>query len=163
MALFEVSAHPDNTVARARSAIVLLDNIIRSLALTALDAHDPVASVFVPRSVPSVTLPVASYPSPVTPTALQPTGGAGCSCSALSLGQNWSLTAKYTPLWGYTAAWPVEWDESEIRKEESRRLVWSALSLASAHNSHDSAFSEVPLDFHVIQPHNVSQVRDSGI
>ncbi|KAH7106904.1 hypothetical protein BKA62DRAFT_685456 [Auriculariales sp. MPI-PUGE-AT-0066] len=150
LALFEVSAHPDNTVARARSAIIMLDNIIRALALTSIDAADPAASVYAPRAVPTAALlgPQAQT-SPITPATTS-----ACTCAALSLGQNWSLSSKYTPLWGHTTAWAADWDEKEIHKEESRRLVWSTLSLATAHNSHDVAFSEVPLDFHVIQPHN---------
>jgi hypothetical protein len=176
LSLFEMSAHPDNTLYRSRSALIMLDNIVQSLNLTSLDAQDETASVYAPRAVPSVSTPMATPATNVTvtpPPAIglgvsitvpQSSGGGqspsavrplDCPCSALSLGQNWQFTAQYTPLWGFTPSWATDWDEAELRKEESRRLVWSALSLTTAHNSHSPSPSEMPIDFHVIQSHNV--------
>lgn len=146
LALFEVSAHPNHSTERATSAMIMLDSIIRALALTAIDAADASASVFAPRVVPAI----ASHQT----SALGEAPQQGCSCQALSLGQNWPMASNFTPLWLHTAAWDQTWSEAEIRKEESRRLCWSSLCLAAAHTSHSAAFSQAPLDFYLIQPSN---------
>ena len=54
LALFESSAHPQYSPARAASSISYLDNIIRRLQLTVIDNNDPDVSSFKPHHVPSV-------------------------------------------------------------------------------------------------------------
>ena len=137
---------------RATSAMIMLDSIIRALALTAIDAADTSASVFAPRAVPTVPTQRSSQ-APILQGETQPQQS--CACQALSLGHNWPMASNFTPLWLHTAAWDQAWSEAEIRKEESRRLCWSALALAAAHTSHAAAFSQAPLDFYLIQPSNV--------
>ncbi|KZW00891.1 hypothetical protein EXIGLDRAFT_603573 [Exidia glandulosa HHB12029] len=150
LALFEVSAHPDHSTERATSAMIMLDSIVRALALTAIDAADTTASVFARRAVPVVP----SQRSAIAGALPTPTPAPGCTCQALSLGHNWPLATNYTPLWLHTAAWDQSWSDVETRKEESRRLCWSSLSLAAAHTSHSAANSQAPLDFYIIQPEN---------
>lgn len=138
-------AHPYHSPERVSSALVMLDSIIRSLALTSIDADEPSVSVFTPRAVPSV--PVASH--------ARVRRQEGCSCHSLTLGQISRSSHEHTPLWVATAAWNPDWTLAEIRKEESRRLCWSALSLAAGHTSHAAAFSSPALDYFCIQPANV--------
>lgn len=145
LALFEVCAHPYHSPERISSSLVMLDSIIRSLALTSIDADEPSVSVFSPRAVP-----VVPVPSPARVRRQE-----GCSCHSLTLGQVSRSSHEHTPLWVATAAWNPDWTLAEIRKEESRRLCWSALSLAAGHTSHAAAFSAPPLDYYCIQPGNV--------
>lgn len=132
--------------------MIMLDSIIRAMALTKIDADDRTASVFSRRAVPTV----ARNP------LLQQAGPRAkhCTCQALSLGQNWTLSHSFTPLWIQTPAWDDSWTDVETRKDESRRLCWSALSLAAAHTAHAAAFSQAPLDFYIIQPSNVSKLSN---
>ncbi|KAF8526163.1 hypothetical protein JB92DRAFT_2700846 [Gautieria morchelliformis] len=141
LALFEICAHPYQSAERSTSSLVMLDSIIRSLALTTIDANEPSVTVFSPHTVPAV---------PSTRVSRQK----GCSCRALTLGQVSRSSHDHTPLWAATAAWNPEWTVAEIRKEESRRLCWSALQLAASHTSHAAAFAQSPLDYFCIQPSN---------
>ncbi|KAI0630960.1 hypothetical protein C8Q77DRAFT_1130283 [Trametes polyzona] len=54
LAFFEIQAHPKLTPARTREGMSMLDALIRCLSLTTLDVDDPRATVFVPRTVPTV-------------------------------------------------------------------------------------------------------------
>ncbi|TFY79931.1 hypothetical protein EWM64_g4083 [Hericium alpestre] len=104
IALFETCAHPDYSAARAESALAFLDNIVRALRLTSLDAHDP---------------------STLEPT----THGArkACNCINLPQGSQDGLTLSFIP------AWDPDWSYAETQNEETRRLCWSALMLAANH------------------------------
>ncbi|KIK57175.1 hypothetical protein GYMLUDRAFT_75693 [Collybiopsis luxurians FD-317 M1] len=152
LALFEVCAHPEHSTSRSVSAIVMLDSVIRCLALTVVDADDPHTSVFVPGQVPKIASPSSSYQwsSTTSPASYSspPDHGyhsqasstsSGCSCLALTLGKHWSSSLEHTPLWATTPRWDPSWSEAEIRKESSRRLVWAAISLAAGHVSYASA------------------------
>jgi hypothetical protein len=145
LTLFELCAHPFHSAERSSSSMVMLDSIIRSLALTTIDANEPSASVFSPRAVPIVAVPSSARVSRQE----------GCSCRALTLGQVSHSSHEHTPLWVATAAWNPDWTYAEIRKEESRRLCWSALQLAAGHTSHAAAFAALPMDYYCIQPANV--------
>jgi hypothetical protein len=48
LALFEVSGHPQHSTQRARDSMVVLDNIIRTLSLTAVDREDPYVTTYAP-------------------------------------------------------------------------------------------------------------------
>ncbi|KAF8527466.1 hypothetical protein BU17DRAFT_81636 [Hysterangium stoloniferum] len=143
LALFEMCAHPCHSYERSNSAMVMLDSIIRSLGLTAIDADNPRVSLFKSRAVPVVPVPATARVS-----------SEGCSCLALTLGHNSRSSHVHTPLWVATAAWNPDWTVAEIRKEESRRLCWSSLQIAAGHTSHSAAFSVPPLDYFCIQPSN---------
>ncbi|KAG9008239.1 hypothetical protein FRB94_013599 [Tulasnella sp. JGI-2019a] len=65
--LYELSAHKDSSPARKKAAFVLLDNIIRALRLTTLDAMDPRAPTFSPDTVPALGRPAPNgSPTPNT-------------------------------------------------------------------------------------------------
>ncbi|KAF5344976.1 hypothetical protein D9757_013784 [Collybiopsis confluens] len=157
LALFEVCAHPEHSTSRSVSAIVMLDSVIRCLALTVVDADDPYTSVFASGQVPKVTSPSSTSPSRWSSSAAHtnsyfshvdhdyhaqtsPVGSSGsCNCLALTLGENWPSSTEHTPLWGTTPRWDSSWSEADIRKESSRRLVWASISLAAGHVSYASA------------------------
>ncbi|KAI0060933.1 hypothetical protein BV25DRAFT_1857983 [Artomyces pyxidatus] len=77
-----------------------------------------------------------------------------CGCDSLSLGQNWPEAHEQTPFWAYSPAWNYEWSEGDVRKEECRRLSWSALTLAAGYSSYTAASNGKPLDLFMIEPSN---------
>ncbi|KAG9021991.1 hypothetical protein FRB95_001010 [Tulasnella sp. JGI-2019a] len=58
LVLYEISSHPNCTLQRMQSAIFPLDNVIRTLGLTSLDAMDPRAPMFAPNEVPALGRPL---------------------------------------------------------------------------------------------------------
>ncbi|KAF8682552.1 chromatin disassembly [Rhizoctonia solani] len=158
LALFEVSAHPEHSTERSRSALMFLDGIIRLLGLTMLDAMDPQTAVFSADRVPMLPLSQRRDAStsagkligaPQAPS----TGTATCACRALSI-MNTTTHGQLTPFWVSSAGWNPNWNEAEIRREESRRLVWSALTLAAGFTAHDAAFAKDPTELHIIDAAN---------
>ncbi|KAI0319632.1 hypothetical protein OF83DRAFT_1054671 [Amylostereum chailletii] len=77
-----------------------------------------------------------------------------CGCDSLSLGRVHPDAAEQTPLWVATPAWNYEWTEGDIRKEECRRLCWSATMLAAGYSSYFAAIGGKPLDLFIIDPAN---------
>ncbi|KAG8774686.1 hypothetical protein FRC12_001872 [Ceratobasidium sp. 428] len=159
LALFEVSAHPEHSTVRSRSALVFLDNIIRLLGLTVLDVMDPGVKVFSPDQVPRLPLspkksnslsPAVQYP---LTTHSNPAVPATCACHALSIACT-TTHAQLTPFWISSPGWDPNWTEAEIRREESRRLVWSALTLAAGFTAHDAAFAKDSAELHLVHASN---------
>ncbi|KAI0633498.1 hypothetical protein C8Q77DRAFT_1157703 [Trametes polyzona] len=143
LALFESSCHPLYSPDRASEALVLLDSIITVLLLTTIDQEDPLASRFPPHSAPIVRMP-AGYRRP-----------ARCACiddpsSPPSSTSNEHLAHSYS----YNPPWDPRWSETEIRKEECRRLCWSALTLVSAYTAQCSAFYIEPVELKLADPAN---------
>lgn len=85
-----------------------------------------------------------------------PTGGdvaeAGCSCTLFKISSTSPQSAKTTPFWLATPGWNSSWSLAETRYEEQRRLVWSALTLATAHVSYTNSLGEAPLDLAITKP-----------
>ena len=67
LAFFEICAHPLHSTARVRSSMGWLDSLLRSLNLLALDAGNPLASVF--------TSAVPTIPSPSPRRVRRPSSG----------------------------------------------------------------------------------------
>ncbi|KAG9101984.1 hypothetical protein FRC07_010264, partial [Ceratobasidium sp. 392] len=159
LALFEVSAHPEHTTVRSRSALIFLDNIIRLLGLTVLDVMDPDVRVFSPDQVPRLPLSpknsVGMNPSAQYPLTAHtgPTVPATCACHALSIACT-TTHAQLTPFWISSPGWDPNWTEAEIRREESRRLVWSSLTLAAGFTAHDAAFAKDSAELHLVHASN---------
>ncbi|KAH7928462.1 hypothetical protein BV22DRAFT_1030769 [Leucogyrophana mollusca] len=166
LAMFEVCAHPLHNSERSSSAMLMLDMIIRTLALTFIDADDPNASKFSPRTVPSVIVPVESlsrfesflpsassfYPASSMPSyPLQ-----SCSCVSLSLGKRWAGAHEHTPLWASCAAWDETASEADFRKEMCRRLCWSSLILTAGHSSYVASSGRSPPELFLVEPANYS-------
>jgi hypothetical protein len=126
-----------------------------------LDAMDPQAAVFSADKVP--TLPLSQRrdaPNSAGKLLGAPqnsnstTGAATCACHALSIMRT-TTHGQLTPFWVSSAGWDPNWNEAEIRREESRRLVWSALTLAAGFTAHDAAFAKDPTELHIIDAANV--------
>lgn len=181
IAIFESSAHPRHSEERARSSLMLLDHIIRSFALTVIDAADPNASAFAPNSVPSVSRPrshdvaledhcyCSSPESNATcATSIASVTSTVVSESTLNYGYNnycappvhypqldMRRGGRFSPTWGPNISWDSSWSMEEVEKEETRRLCWAALSLAAEHTAHCAAFHTEPLDLFLSRPENV--------
>ncbi|EGO00473.1 hypothetical protein SERLA73DRAFT_181083 [Serpula lacrymans var. lacrymans S7.3] len=153
LALFESSSHPQHSPARARSSLVLLDNIIRALSLTFVDANEPDVSTFTPN-----TVPVANQRSSLDPISKE---GARASqmntrkCSCIPLPPDSSLPSDhFSSSWSYTPPWDPAWSPDEMHREACRRLCWSALNLVSSYTSHSLAFRKEPTEFFLTDPAN---------
>ncbi|KAI0771263.1 hypothetical protein BD413DRAFT_476321 [Trametes elegans] len=135
IAFFEICAHPLHSTARVRSSMGMLDALLRTMGLLTIDAEDPRVSVFI-SGVPAVTDPSARR---LRQPPQHPNDAASCSCMAFTLGHTWPMVHEFAPLWDMTPTWQSEWTESEIRKEECRRLVWSSVMLTAGHSSYTAA------------------------
>ena len=140
--MFESSAHPLYSPEQANNALQLLDRIIHVLSLCSMDRDDRFASSFLPRDVPIVYTP-DGYMLPDR-----------CSCLLFTP----TSTPFPDPL-SVTASCEAPWDnnasDNDIRKEECRRLCWSALSLISSYTAHCSAFHMEPVELSLADPSNV--------
>jgi hypothetical protein len=151
---------------RIYSSLNLLDSIIYMLGMSYLDANNPATSTFLRNTVPvvdrypcsmSVSSPMQQYMQQQHQT--EPTVfPSGCSCDELSLGRRWPEAQGLVPLWVATPAWNSEWSVGEIRKEECRRLCWSALGLVSGHTSYAAATNWRNLDLSMAEPSNVRAI-----
>ncbi len=54
--------------------------------------------------------------------------------------------------------WNREWTEGEIKKEECRRVYWSALMLVSGQTSFADAVNLKLQDLFIVEPSNVGAV-----
>ena len=82
-----------------------------------------------------------------------------CHCMTFTLGHTWPMVKEFAPLWDMTPTWQSEWTESDIRKEECRRLVWSSVMLSAGHSSYTAASSEIQTQqLFLMDPRNVSAV-----
>ncbi|KAH9176032.1 hypothetical protein EDB89DRAFT_1846911 [Lactarius sanguifluus] len=177
LSFFEVCAHPQNQATRTQSSLNILDSIIRALTMTHLDSDTPAASRFSSNGMPVVDARLVGYfpateqhnPSSVLTSsstrqyvqqphmAVEPAiHRSRCSCDEVSLGRQWPEAQRQVPLWVATPTWNREWSEGEIKKEECRRLCWSALMLISAHTSYAVAANWRHSDFFVMEPSNYS-------
>lgn len=142
LALFESSAHPTYSPARAASAISFLDTIIRRLQLTTLDANDPDVTSFKPHQVPSVKTTMPKDPSQ--------------KCTCIPLPPNSNLPPDhFSSSWSYTPPWDPNWSATDIYNEECRRLCWSALTLVAGHTAQSAAFDKEPTQYYLTDPANV--------
>jgi uncharacterized protein YkuJ len=171
LAFFEICAHPQHHLTRMHSSLHILDSILRLLAMTDLDANNPTASKFSRNAVPVVEVSsensvftseshqnLMSVPSP-THQGSQLTDASipesGCSCDKLSLGSQWPEAHKQVPFWVSTPMWNQEWSEGEIKKEECRRVCWSALMLVSGQTAFAAAVNWRIQDLFMLEPSNV--------
>jgi hypothetical protein len=168
-------------MSRIHASLHILDSIIRSLAISYLDANNPTASTFTRNTVPIVEAsPEQQYLSPSQPyqssmsiplstqqyvqsqsqqVAVGPTiHASSCPCDSLSLGFQWPEAQAQVPLWVATPMWNREWTEGEIKKEECRRLCWSTLMLVSGHTSFAAAVNWRNLDLFMVEPSNVRAI-----
>ncbi|PCH40106.1 hypothetical protein WOLCODRAFT_98280 [Wolfiporia cocos MD-104 SS10] len=162
LVFFEVCAHPLHSTERVRSAMSMLDSLIRCMELTTLDAQDPRVSVFAPRSAAVVTPsvraarhnPRAFYAAQHALPPRTPPAPAGCWCSPYTLGEVSPEMVELAPAWSHTPAWLSEWTEAEMHREECRRLVWSSVMLVAGYTSYNAAYAFPQLDLYIMEPSN---------
>ncbi|KAI0319115.1 hypothetical protein OF83DRAFT_1170514 [Amylostereum chailletii] len=126
LAMFETSAHPQYTPARADAALGTLDKIIQTLQLTSLDINDPHALDF-SNGVPTI----ARAPGFTLPKK--------CDCVHYT-DPSQSGSMSYLPVWDQS------WSTAECRNEETRRLCWSALMLVANHTVACAAVQRAPMN-----------------
>lgn len=151
LALFESSCHPEYSPERASCALQFLDRIIQVLSLCTIDAHNLDASTFSPRTVPVVYAP-DTYRS-----------SKKCTCLTILHSPVAAQLDDHTACFSFTAPWDPSCSDSEIRKEECRRLCWSALALISSYTLQCSAFHQEPQSFALSDPANVRHVLHDTI
>ncbi|TFK44027.1 hypothetical protein BDQ12DRAFT_717221 [Crucibulum laeve] len=144
LAIFESSAYPGYSYEAAGEALVNLDNVIRAIQLTTIDANDSDVSQYPQDSVPSIIIDEG----PEDP--LYPASDRKCTClppDAISPADPYSNRP-------YSLPWDPSWTADEIRNEEIRRLCWSALSLVSNYSAQCAAFNRPPPRLHLNEPSN---------
>lgn len=168
LALFESCAHPDHTPDRFARSLVTLDELIRSLSLTSIDAHDRDVVRFPPGQVPVVLLDGGGEEGErkcscvgfandshtriggaaggdshnVGEDAHSVSGGAGAGDSPTN--------STCSP----TLPWDPAWTAREIRNEEVRRLCWGALVLVAGFSAQCAAFNKDMPNFYLMNPTN---------
>lgn len=141
LALFESSCHPQYSTQRAESSLQFVDRIIRALSLSMIDMEDPDVCMFSPDSPPVVCTPDYQTPGNCDCTSTPPTNGV--------FGED--RNAIFQPS-------SLPWDEGfpeEIRKEECRRICWSALNLIASYTAQCAAFHQEPMELYLTEPVNV--------
>jgi len=119
----------------------LLDSLILGLGFLDLDKEEYNVTTFRPNSMPSLFGPFSDHTGQAA--IGQGTTKQGCSCSRFQLSNTSPSSKTITPLWLACPGWSEEWVVVETRREEQRRLVWSALSLTSGFLSYyDSLMSQ---------------------
>ncbi|KAG8899147.1 hypothetical protein FRB99_006898 [Tulasnella sp. 403] len=82
-----------------------------------------------------------------------PFRSSGCPCNTISL-SNVPEAARSTPFWLMSPMWKADLSYAEIRKEESRRLVWSTLALVGGESGARVALQAPQINLHVAKPEN---------
>ncbi|GBE80437.1 hypothetical protein SCP_0301520 [Sparassis crispa] len=142
LALFESSCHPQYTPERAANALQFLDRIIQVLSLCSVDIHNPDTSMFGSVSVPVVYMP-GNYRPPKK-----------CSCTPMSHSPGSDPIHDRCPCFSYNPPWDPNWSEAELRREECRRLCWSALTLVTNYTFQCAAVHQEPQSFALSEPSN---------
>ena len=144
LALFESSAHPQHTPSRALDALITMDDIIRTARLSAIDENDRDAPRFSRDNVPTVSFECVD----------DPMRSRRCHCIPSSpIDQNTFYNGR-----SYHVPWGRHWTPEEIRDEETRRVVWTGLSMVSDYVAQVEALNpeeNIPR-FHLSEPENVS-------
>jgi hypothetical protein len=138
-----------------RSTLVLLDSLIVGLGLLDLDKEEYSMTTFSPNSVPS---PFALFSDHLGQDAIdQGATKRGCSCTDFQLSSTSPSSRTISPFWVASPGWNEKWDVVETRREEQRRLVWSALAVISGHLSHHNSTKRLTSNFNIAKPWNVGK------
>ena len=163
---YEMQGHSDRQWDRCEEAVQLLDSLIRLLSLNNLDADRPEARYAIFATSARAMAEQSLFTDPTTththpyPNVLPEGNGfsemvgipelngpvegpSRCACLKYTLKEQWPTVSEVAPLWEMTTMWPEGLHESEIRKEECRRLVWSSVMLSAGQNSYTAADGEI--------------------
>ncbi|KAJ3710147.1 hypothetical protein EV361DRAFT_336843 [Lentinula raphanica] len=124
LTLFETSVHPQYNPDRISESLVFLDDIIRHLGLTSIDASDPDVCVYPRGAVPVI---ITSGPDDRERK---------CTCIPVDATHPPDLVTS----WSYPPPWDTAWTPVQIRDEECRRVCWCAVSLIASYNAQCVAF-----------------------
>lgn len=116
--------------------MLLLDNLVRSLALTCLDAGDERTTVYPARAA-------ACLPPAETSTDTD-------ICSSICQARSPSQLAAYQTV-------------TDVRREENRRMVWGAQCLATVTVARETEFYNNYTPFFLTEPFNVSTERITNL
>ncbi|KAF7343742.1 Zn(2)-C6 fungal-type domain-containing protein [Mycena sanguinolenta] len=117
LVLYESSAHPQYHPDRVAASLRMLDQILKTISVSAIDAVDQHATRFKSNTVPVVTVPYRPHHYQRKCTCMPPG----------------SPPPDTTQTWSVPLPWDPSWSAIEVRNEECRRLAWSALSLATSY------------------------------
>lgn len=143
--MFESSSHPEHNTQRAAQSLEIADRIITALSLQRLDENDPDVPAFYPNEVPVILTP--GY-DPVPERC----GCHGHSLSSPTMGEQGIYATSFT----YHPPWCEDGAHVDNRKEECRRICWSALSLMSSYTATCAVFHQKPVSLRLTDPSNVS-------
>lgn len=147
---FELCAHPLQSKARIRSAMLVFDSLVKSFSLTCMDAADQRAMIFPAGEVAVVNM------VDVPPTqALVHAPNASCTCPSLCLPPSNPRAAGKTPVWLTNPGWGDTWSVAEIQREQNRKLVWCALKAYTTFMAKEAETDEGYMSFFVADPFNV--------
>ena len=153
LAFFETCAHPRHSKQRATSSMMMLDSLVCYMDLMTIDVGDARVIRWQETAPPIVPRPRRTSPtSPTTPTH------DACTCRDQTLGHQWPLAATTVPSWVSTPGWPDGLSESEIQREECRRLIWSSIQLFAGYNSYSVAQGTQVVNFALCKASNVSHI-----
>lgn len=141
LALFETSSHPQYNADRSTCSLQFLDRIIQVLSLCSVDARDPDVTLFSADAVPVVYMP-DNYRPPKKCCCVIPSHNGGVGID------------DYRSYSSMNPPWDRSWSDAEIRKEECRRLCWTALALVSRYTMQCSLSHQEPLRFALSEPSN---------
>jgi len=157
IAFFELCPHPRHSMKRVTSSMMMLDSLVRYMNLMTIDVGDA-RVIRWPESAPPI-VPRPRRTSPTSPTT--PTHDT-CNCRDQTLGHQWPLAVTTVPSWVSTPGWPDGLPESEIQKEECRRLIWSSIQLFAGYNSNSVARGTQVVNFALCKASNVSSIYMSA-
>ncbi|KAI0754621.1 hypothetical protein C8Q80DRAFT_1094486 [Daedaleopsis nitida] len=157
MACFEFQGHPERSWTRRRSAMVLLDSIIRLMSLNSIDAGVPetqysifqtYTQMYSTGGVPANTTGSTGSSDAGSTTSSASGANRGCECEYY-IQQQWPSIAAIAPLYGVITMWPLNMSEADIRKEECRRTVWSSVILSASHYCFTADRLREPVDLSI--------------
>ena len=145
LALFESSSHPEHSQARADAALQFVDRIVQTLSLPMIDIDDREVCTYSPRSIPVV----------YHPSGYAPPERCGCIRGAASPQSPASPPTRYSYSFSHTPPWDEQAPVEERRREECRRICWSALNLIANYTAQCAAFHQDPIELSLMEPSNV--------
>ena len=187
MALYEISAHPDHDSNSIYLSLVALDEVITALALSSQTLNQTIASYLPPtplsptgesftsrvaQGLPEYTPgpqaplhPLGPQPHDLESSSLTLVGSvnlsnpsAFCHCGlSLPSSQVGGRTTQSAFSWSAEPRWDPKMSVSQIRREEVKRLCWTALTLVAAHTAHCAAFHLDPPNPWFMQAENVGK------
>ncbi len=149
LSIFETCPHPLHSLERSAAALKQMDAIMQMFCLFAIDVTDERVSIYLPNQVPKLSIDSATGDS-------MPDGILSPEIEKTVLAPEDQSSRHQAAMWSPVPKWPAHWTESDMRKDESRRVAWTASSVVAAFSAWSLAMGTPPLDLYSAQPENVS-------